>query len=200
MRHTAVLKLGGSLLGLPDWPARFRRYLNEKRYQPIVVVGGGQTADQVRNWQTAHRFDDRLAHQLALQAIRFNAESAAAIVGGCLVATMTEVENCWQNETIPFVDVVNVLARAESSEDLIPPTWDATSDAIAAFVAGHWRIDRLVLLKSADLPGKITDADNDFLEVAAQHKLVDPLIAGIARHFALQVEWKNLRSPDVSPR
>lgn len=202
MSDRAVLKLGGSLLDLPDWPVRLNACI-EQIPQPVVVVGGGRAADQVRNWQQdlgAGDFgagicglDDLQAHQLALEAMRFNAIAVASVLSGRLVSTFSDVESCWGEATIPVVDAVQLLSVADPDQQWIPACWDATSDAISAFVAGHWQFKRLILLKSVSLPVSM-GLDSSILETAVEHQMVDPLIGRLAGHFSLSVEWKNLRA------
>jgi|SRR5690554_677962 len=65
-----IIKLGGSLyntIELKTWLTR----LNEvAKRQPLVIVpGGGPFADQVRQAQQQHQFDDRHAHHMAILAM-----------------------------------------------------------------------------------------------------------------------------------
>ena len=46
-----VIKLGGSLLGWPEWPARLHSWLTAQTPAAnVLVVGGGALADVVREW------------------------------------------------------------------------------------------------------------------------------------------------------
>jgi aspartokinase-like uncharacterized kinase len=72
----------------------------------------------------------------------------------------------------------------------LPPSWDVTSDSIAARVAHLLRARELVLLKSAPLPPRV-DRDE-----AARLGLVDPAFPEISSRLA-RVFYVNLREPDA---
>ena len=70
---TIVYKVGGSLLGLPDLPRRLRRVLSTvDDRKPLLMVGGGPTADVVREWDRLHGLGDERAHWLALRSLMLN--------------------------------------------------------------------------------------------------------------------------------
>ena len=75
----------------------------------------------------------------------------------------------------------------------MPPSWDVTSDTIAAWIAGQLKARSLVLLKSASLPA---DATRD---LAARLKLVDPVLPPDLLGRARSVEYLNLRDPSATP-
>jgi aspartokinase-like uncharacterized kinase len=187
MRPTAVVKLGGSLLDFPQWPQRLEQFLQSYQHHCVIVVGGGRTADLIRDWQSVHGFDDVSAHELALHAMQLNARAGVRILDAQLVESRDEARHCWQHEVLPVLDVVASVSHKES-EDFIPADWNATSDSIAAFIAGDWELQRLAILKSVDLP------DGDSLESAAEKQLVDPLVPGLVQHYSLVVDWRNLRA------
>ena len=70
-------------------------------------------------------------------------------------------------------------------------SWDTTSDSIAARIALHLAADRLILLKSAQLPAGTVRHE------AARLGLVDPIFPTAARSLVL-VEYVNLREDFVA--
>ncbi len=71
--NTWVIKLGGALLAadeLREWLTACSARAVAVRC--VVVVGGGALADEVRALQRRHGFDDVLAHELALEAMRMH--------------------------------------------------------------------------------------------------------------------------------
>src|SRR5437016_6173909 len=69
-----VLKVGGSLYGLPDLPARLRKLLADLNTERVVLFpGGGAAADAVRELDRMHRLGEDAAHWLALRALTVNA-------------------------------------------------------------------------------------------------------------------------------
>ena len=187
MNSTAVVKLGGSLLDFPQWPRQFQQFLLTYHRHCVIVVGGGRAANLIRDWQSTHGFDDASAHELALHSMLLNSRVVARILNGRLVESLEAAEHCWQSDVLPVLDVVASLSREDTDESL-PPDWNATSDSIAAFIAGQWQIQHLALLKSVER------TEGDSLETAAEKRLVDPLFPGLVRHYSLTVDWRNLRS------
>jgi aspartokinase-like uncharacterized kinase len=202
--YTIVYKLGGSLLGLPDLSQRLQEVLQQplpfsgesaraERPNRLLIVGGGPIADAVRYWDQRHRLGDLVAHDLALHSMSFNAQFAAAIVSGArIVRTRAEARDAWADGCVAVLAAAEfVEAEERASGDLLPRSWDVTSDSVAAFVALHWPADALVLLKSVPLPGEHHAA------TPTRDDCVDAYFPQLARRLG-QIGWANLRS-DVPP-
>jgi aspartokinase-like uncharacterized kinase len=202
--YTIVYKLGGSLLALPDLSRRLQDLLKQplpfsgesqhpERLQRLLIVGGGPIADAVRHWDQVHRLRDSAAHELAMQSMSFNARFVAAILSGArVVATRAEARDAWTQGCVAVLAAAEfVEAEERSSGDLLPRSWDVTSDSVAAYVTLHWPADALVLLKSVPLPAEC-DANS-----AARRTDVDAYFPHLASRVP-QIGWVNLRA-DVSP-
>ena len=77
-----LVKLGGSLLDLPDLGPRLAAFLNaQPPGPPLLVVGGGAGADRIRELDRAGRFyrADQ-AHWLAIRAMTSNDRRVAAML------------------------------------------------------------------------------------------------------------------------
>jgi aspartokinase-like uncharacterized kinase len=195
-RHSApvVLKLGGSLLGLPDLRTRLDGVLH--RYAPssrLLVVGGGSTADLVRDWDRLHGLGKEISHRLALEAMALNARLVAALLANVeLVDGPEECKACWRRKR---VGIVNAGAFAHTLETIsgraLPRSWEVTSDSISAWIAGWMGAERLVLLKSVEAP------DDDQLSPGCG--LVDPAFSTMCRGVR-RVVWINLRAETRLPR
>ncbi len=196
---TIIYKVGGSLLSLPDLSQRLRAVLaqpisfaaaaGEKSVKPLLVVGGGPVADVVRDWDKVHRLGDDLAHDLALRSMTFNAQLVAATLKQARVASnRAEAEAAWSAGKIAVLASAEFVDQEErASHELLPRSWDVTSDSIAAYVAVHWPAAALVLLKSTALPEAID------VQTAATHGLVDrylPIVAGRVPNLG----WSDLRA------
>src|SRR5579863_6349961 len=107
--HTIVYKLGGSLLTLPVLAGRLTRLFEQpfpaaasQRVPPprrLVVVGGGQIADVVRAWDRLHALGDIAAHELAMEAMSFNARLLTMILADAEpVADRNEAIDAWTRE------------------------------------------------------------------------------------------------------
>jgi aspartokinase-like uncharacterized kinase len=165
--------------------------------QRLLVVGGGPIADAVRLWDRVHGLGDSAAHDLAMQSMSFNAQLAAAILSSArVVTTRAEAHDAWAQECVAVLAAAEfVEAEERSSGDLLPTSWDVTSDSVAAYIALHWPADALVLLKSVPLPAEC-DARS-----AAHDRCVDAYFPQLASRLP-QIAWANLRadrSPTIQP-
>jgi len=186
-----VLKLGGSLLSLPDLATRIAAVTAQRSADRIaVVVGGGPAADVVRDWDRVHSLGDEAAHQLALAAMRMSAEFVAnCLPSAALAETSDALQAAWTAGSVPLLAADAWLNRAEAAgQNTIPHTWQATSDSIAAWLVTELAAHELILLKSVDCP-------SGDVRAAAAHGLVDQCFPAAAARIP-RVSWVNLRSTD----
>ena len=86
-RVILVVKVGGSLLNLPDLRARLGAFLATLPLASVVLLpGGGRAADVVRDLDHCHELGDERAHWLALAALGLNAHFLEAIIHDAKVA------------------------------------------------------------------------------------------------------------------
>ena len=165
-----LVKLGGSLLDLPDLSDRLRR-LADLSPQPIeIVVGGGRAADLIREMQRPHSLPDADAHAVAIDSMDLNGSLVRRLIPGAVREHL---------QVVPVADSI------KSASIELPATWDVTSDSIAAAIASaHDRT--LVLAKSIPPPGSI--------DVAIARGDVDPYFATAVA--GRSVGWLNLRTLD----
>jgi len=143
-----VLKIGGGLTVLPGALEAVCATVSELgRTQRIVVVpGGGPFADAVRTFEASHALSADAAHWMAILAMdQYAHVLAERIVGARMVEDPGAVE-----ESVGMAGVA-VLApsRWMRAADVLPHSWQATSDSVAAFVAGALDAARLILVKPA---------------------------------------------------
>jgi aspartokinase-like uncharacterized kinase len=150
VRTIHVIKLGGSLLDLPDLPARLTQFLDdcpERRH--LLVVGGGRVADHVRAFDDLHGLDPREGHMAAVRAMQLNSVMVSHVLRAArLVAELRQAEDVWSAGGLPVVDPVAWLEREEAAGRQTPRRWSFTSDSIAAWIACSLSACRLTLLKS----------------------------------------------------
>lgn len=190
-----LIKLGGSLLSLPDLPARLEELLGQfSDEQTLLLVGGGPTADVVRTWDSVHSLTPTLAHDLAIESLHLNQSLLTHLLPNLeAVDTRDEAAAAWNTGRLPLLNVPLFLQDEEPKQQLqLPRSWQATSDAIAAWVAIHWPAQRLVLAKSASLPA------SDEIEQAVHDGLVDACFGAWFPRLP-SVDWVNLRD-DVQVR
>jgi aspartokinase-like uncharacterized kinase len=158
-----VIKIGGGLSAAPGaLDAVCTTVSGLGRTQRIVVVpGGGPFADAVRRFEGSHGLSADAGHWMAMLAMdQYAHVLAERIVGARMVEDPGTIE-----ETIGRAGVA-VLApsRWMRAADVLPHTWQATSDSVAAFVAGALDAARLILVKPASVEGA-TSVDPCFRSV-----------------------------------
>lgn len=185
-----VIKIGGSLYSLPDLATRLARMIARTEETALIIPGGGEAANLVREWQPRFGWTDAAAHQMACESLSFNARMLRQLIPQAILITdRDELLLASSTRQVAILDVARCpTVMDDSGDDSLPPVWDVTSDSIAAYVAVKWSIDRLLMLKSVDLPTELPTLGQ---AVAAGH--VDPYFAGLAGHIP-EVWWCNLRA------
>lgn len=145
-----VVKMGGSLLDLPDLLERFAAWRrDELGGRGLLVVGGGEAADVVRGFDKAFNFNEEKAHWLAVRAMQLNAHCMAAALPACrLVTNMIGCEIAWRAGDMALLKPMAWLEREHTEGIRIPHRWTFTSDSIAAHIAVRTGAGKLTLLKS----------------------------------------------------
>jgi aspartokinase-like uncharacterized kinase len=145
-----VIKIGGGLLGLPGALEAVCATVGAMgRREPIVVVpGGGPFADTVRELDREAGLSADAAHWMAILAMDQYAHVLAERIDG---AALVEESGAIAGELAACRVVVLAPSRWLRAADPLPHSWDATSDSVAAFVAGALDASRLVLVKPAEV-------------------------------------------------
>ena len=200
LKTPVVVKLGGSLLTLPDLAERLRAIVRLLHpHEALIIVGGGEAADEIRRQDERCGLSATQAHWHAIAAMTFNAEIVSRICG-CLpvVSNRIDAEIAWQHHEAVLLDA-NAFLRTEQTTHFrsLPESWSVTSDSIAAFVAIHWPAKQVVFCKACDLM-------SPHIERLCQDGLLDEWLLNL--HTPLQVagvqlQWLNLRAsiPRLQP-
>jgi aspartokinase-like uncharacterized kinase len=188
----SVVKLGGSLLELADWPDRLRRWLDRRRtHQQVLVVGGGPEVDALREAQQQTQLDETTAHWMCIAAMAVNARTVAATLDAPIITAM-QLRAAAPRTGVGVIDPWQFLWHEEPTlvEAPLPASWDVTSDSIAARLSDVLGLDELALLKSSAPKPTWTKAD------AAAANYVDRYFPQAARN--LRVRCVDLRSIDFA--
>jgi aspartokinase-like uncharacterized kinase len=175
-RVVIVVKVGGSLYDHPHLGPGLRAYLDALGSPVLLVPGGGAVADAVRQLDRTHRLGDEDAHWLALRALDVCAEFLTRAVGALVCASRLTV-----------LDPYRFAADDETRPDHLPHSWDVTSDSIAARAAVVYHAERLILLKSVDVPPGTPWAE------AAERGWVDPHFPNLIADAPFRTEALNFR-------
>jgi len=141
-----VLKIGGGLASIPDALetvcaaaaelARMRRL--------VVVPGGGPFADSVREFDRHHGLTDDAAHWMAILGMDQYAHVLAQRIDRAVLLEEPGAIGAAVGAGRP---VVLAPYRWMRSADVLPHSWEVTSDSVAAFIAGALDAAHLALVK-----------------------------------------------------
>jgi len=151
-----VVKLGGSTADQAEmgmWIAALA-----SSTQPVVIVpGGGPFADQVRAAQTHMGFSDAAAHAMAILAMdQFGHVILDRHKRLAPARSLEEIGQALEDGKIP---VWLPSALAIPAPD-IRASWDITSDALAAWLAGRLSAEALLLIKQTSAFSDRDDIDS----------------------------------------
>ena len=196
MSELHVIKLGGSLLDLPDLLARIGVIRGEhEKHRAVLVVGGAEAADVVRRFDALHHLNEGEAHWLAIRAMQFNAHLIAAVLRDCVIVhEAAELNAAWKHGRIAVIDPLDWLKRGQSQSITIPHRWTFTSDSIAAHIAVQLHASKLTLLKSTLL--RETTAAN-LVQQASSEGIVDADFEEASQPLT-QIEMVNLRHDSLA--
>ena len=169
MNQRRVIKIGGSLLGLPDLRVRLQGWIKaaEPR-QNILVMGGGNFCNELRTLHQRFHLTAKQSHDLGLELMSVTAK---------LAGFLWELPVTSQLESIPKSSndlVLDAQAWIRSLEG-VPESWKLTSDSVSALAARELDAE-LCLMKSVDS----NDAVDDYFPTAS---------SGLKK-----IEFVNLRS------
>jgi len=178
-----VVKVGGSLLDLPDLAGRLRHWLAvQTPAHHVLVTGGGLLVDQIRQWHSLRPLSEAAAHWMCIDAMTITAHllhdrlpEIALIEDDRLLCQRVGHRDCtifgpalWMRHSEPGI-----------AGTRLPASWEVTSDAIAGRLAVVLAADELVLMKSA-LPA---ESDATKLAALAATGYVDPMLPRLAEEL-----------------
>ena len=114
----------------------------------IIVPGGGEFADKVRETQALCKFDDQNAHRMALLAMSQYGYLLAGMNPRLHIVEDIDALPSNLSKKLPLLWLPTTLIQDDSE---IPASWDFTSDSIALWLAIKLAAHRLILVKSKDL-------------------------------------------------
>lgn len=190
---TVIVKVGGSLLTLPDLAMRLRKmFATLDSDQIFLIAGGGEATDVVRTWDLTHRLDEEAAHWLAIDSMSLTASLLAKLLpDAALVVDRRSTEN-----NAPMGGGAILVPRLildelhDGTRKPLPVGWDCTSDSIAGWIATQWKVDSIVLAKSVDAPNECA------IQSGAESAAVDAHFESVI-NGQIPVYWCNVRTaPD----
>lgn len=141
-----VIKIGG---GLSQIPGALDRTCAEvaraaRGHRVLVLPGGGPFADAVREFDHLVGISPDAAHWMAILAMD---QYAHVLADRLPEAVLVDGPGAASEAVERGEMAVLAPSRWLRSADVLPHTWEVTSDSIAAFVAGALDATRLILIK-----------------------------------------------------
>lgn len=171
MLRRRVIKVGGSLLDLPDLAGRIKSWLTlQQAAQNILLMGGGNLCNEIRNLHHRFGLSEIQSHHACMESMG----ATASILGSLLDL---EIVKCLESISLLREDIVFDCRNWLHRQSGIPKNWELTSDSISALLANQLGAE-LVLLKSVSAG----EAVDDYFPRASQN------LAAIS--------WVNLREFD----
>lgn len=147
---TAVFKIGGSILenfeNLNSTILQLTKLFEKKIIQKIIIIpGGGTFANFIRTLYNELKFNDELAHWMAIISMNYNG-----------------IELSKKFPKLKIFEDINKLKEIERSlsiflpyrflkeNDILPHNWQVTSDSIALFLAKTFGLKECFLIKNVD--------------------------------------------------
>jgi aspartokinase-like uncharacterized kinase len=187
-----VVRLGGSLLSLPDLNARLAKWIGKQddlsvgrtRGTFVWIAGGGGKVDELRKQYASGAIAELDAHWKAIEVMDQNTRGLPDRVENFepCVDSLDEVIRPNDDETNRHYPL-SVTKSLRNHSDL-PESWRVTSDSIAAQFAQQFKADELVLLKS-----RLATTSESSIKAMAELGLVD-------EHFPIAFQTKRLRIVD----
>lgn len=143
---------------MPDLRERFVVWFeSQPSARNLIVAGGGQAVEAIRELDAVHRFPSKLTHWLCVDLMSATAKLASELLRlEKLICSEAELRD-FLSPTAPVPSVACIQptayytpAIALREHCVLPESWDCTSDSIAAWLASSLDADQLVLLKSVD--------------------------------------------------
>jgi aspartokinase-like uncharacterized kinase len=210
-----VVKVGGSLFDHPRLVPELRRYLIALPTEEVwLVPGGGSFVEAIRKLDAIHQLGEETSHWLALRALEVTGEFLKGTIAPgqhsglsrpsayledddweSLVPndddqdtpTQSEAQNKPSRSRVHVLDCFGFAREDELRQGALPHSWSVTSDSIAARAAVVYGAERLVLLKSLDVPAGTPWAE------AAKRGAVDAHFPQVVAKAKFPIEVVNFR-------
>ncbi|MBM3712284.1 MAG: hypothetical protein FJW56_02420 [Actinobacteria bacterium] len=144
-----VIKIGGSVIRNRNkllCLCKKIENLLEKDYKIVVIPGGGELADKIREIYNKHKIPDDLAHWMAILCMDINGIYVSGINKKFVtVESMRKCKSELNRGNVPVFLTFNFLRE----KDDLPKSWDVTSDSISLYVSRLLGAN-LILLKDVD--------------------------------------------------
>lgn len=177
-----VVKIGGSLSHDPALRGWLTEFAEVGGGRVVIVPGGGDFADKVRQYQAEWRFNDLAAHNMCLLAMTQYALMMQGLLPELVLASSeAKVRRALRDGRVA-IWVPTALMRDEPDA---MSNWDTTSDSLAAWLSTMLNAERLIVVKSC--PIELGEP----IESLASSGIVDRRFLGYVKDANYLVEFFN---------
>ncbi len=194
--NATIIKIGGSLALYPAKLKNLCSKLSEatKNNKLVVVPGGGEFADVVREVDKRFKLSAEASHRMAILAMdQYGFLLSDLTKDACVVNKLEDVQRVLNLNKIPVFLPSNLMLNG----DPLRNSWDVTSDSIATFIASQLHISKVILVTDVDGvytcdPKKYSDAklierlSAKQLEIMHQRTSVDKFLPYLLSKLQIQ--------------
>jgi len=141
----AIVKVGGSLALYPEKLRSLCAKISEvsKKHEIIVLPGGGEFADTVRNLDKRFNLSAAASHRMAILGMdQYGLLLSDLLSNSAITNQLDDTQRILDLGKLPVFLPSNFLFTREPLEN----SWDVTSDSIAVYIAGQLHASRVVLV------------------------------------------------------
>jgi aspartokinase-like uncharacterized kinase len=163
-----IVKVGGSLASHPEKLRTLCAKLSEvsKKHNIIVLPGGGEFADTVRNLDKRFNLSPAASHRMAILGMdQYGFLLSDLLPHSSIINQLEDAQRILDLCKLPVFLPSNFLF----SRDPLENSWDVTSDSIAVYIAGQLHASRVVLV--TDVNGVYTSDPKKFSDAKLISKL-----------------------------
>jgi 5-(aminomethyl)-3-furanmethanol phosphate kinase len=147
--NATVIKIGGSLALYPEKLKALCIKLGElsKKHRLIVIPGGGEFSDAVRNLDKRFSLSARASHRMAILGMdQYGLLLSDLIPNSVTLSKLEEIICLLDSGGLPVFLPSNLLLR----DDPLENSWDVTSDSIAVYLAQRLQVNKVLLVTDVD--------------------------------------------------
>jgi aspartokinase-like uncharacterized kinase len=163
-----VVKIGGSLF--PEYTTKLCEKLYESKEQIVLINGGGQLANDIREFNKIEQYSNDINHWSAIKCMDIIGQLIADKNKNISpVIRIKDIPNIFKKNKIPLLLSYELL----KSQDPLKHTWDITSDSIACWLANQLNA-KLLILTNVDgiYDGNISHKNKKLINEISANKLL----------------------------
>lgn len=139
----AVLKIGGSLIKTPEELKKLCSFLRRIEKNIVIVPGGGEAADLVRNYSRVYGLTENACHWMAIKSMDLNGLLMSDVGSFDVIRKPGEIRNFEEAAVFLPFDFL-------STKDELPHSWDVTSDSISLYLCKFFEPREHIITTNVD--------------------------------------------------